>query len=95
MTALPIDASAKAAIREAVAANFDQEIATLADFVRIPSRRFEEGPAQDFMADALAAMAAAVPVEAQTLRVVKHSSLRVLDLRIDSQGVCAHRPQRA
>lgn len=60
MSALPIDASAKTAIREAVAANFEQEIATLADFVRIPSRRFEEGPAQDFMADALAARGAEV-----------------------------------
>lgn len=33
--------------------NFDAQVAFLADFVRIPSLRFEEGPAQDFIADAL------------------------------------------
>lgn len=60
MTALPIEASAKADIRAAVAAGFDDQVATLADFVRIPSRRYEEGPAQDFMADALRARGAEV-----------------------------------
>ena len=43
------------AIRKAVADRFDEQKTFLADFVRIPSRRFEEGPAQDFIADALRA----------------------------------------
>ena len=47
------DAAAILAIREAVSTGWDRQIATLADFVRIPSQRFCEGPAQDFMADAL------------------------------------------
>lgn len=42
-------------IGAAVDAGFDDEIRFLADFVRIPSLRFEEGPAQDFMATALRA----------------------------------------
>ena len=37
----------------AVADLFDDEVAFLADFVRIPSLRFEEAPAQDFIATAL------------------------------------------
>jgi acetylornithine deacetylase len=49
------DTAALSAIREAVTTGWDRQIATLADFVRIPSQRFQEGPAQDFMADALRA----------------------------------------
>ena len=49
------DTAAISAIRAAVATGWDRQIATLADFVRIPSQRFAEGPAQDFMADALRA----------------------------------------
>jgi acetylornithine deacetylase len=41
------------AIVAAVAANFNNQVRFLADFVRIPSLRFQEGPAQDFMAAAL------------------------------------------
>lgn len=41
------------ALREAVSAGFDRQVSFLADFVRIPSTRFCEGPAQDMMADAL------------------------------------------
>lgn len=37
----------------AVADRFEDEVAFLADFVRIPSLRFEEAPAQDFIATAL------------------------------------------
>jgi len=44
---------AHTAIRAAVAEGFDDQIRFLADFVRIPSLRFEEGPAQDFIHDAL------------------------------------------
>lgn len=40
-------------ITKAVAAGFDDQTAFLADFVAIPSLRFEEGPAQDFIAQAL------------------------------------------
>jgi acetylornithine deacetylase len=47
--------AARRAILDAVAANFDAQTAMLADFVRIPSLRFREGPAQDFMAAALRA----------------------------------------
>ncbi len=43
----------KQAIKEAVAGGFNEQTDFLSDFVRIPSLRFEEGPAQDFMADAL------------------------------------------
>lgn len=43
------------AIRHAVGAAWDDQVDFLADFVRIPSLRFAEGPAQDFMADALRA----------------------------------------
>ena len=53
MTMAPLDDAARAAIRAAVDANFATQTAFLADFVRIPSLRFEEGPAQDFMAAAL------------------------------------------
>ncbi|MEE3101274.1 MAG: ArgE/DapE family deacylase [Pseudomonadota bacterium] len=53
MTMAPLDDAARAAIRAAVDANFATQTAFLADFVRIPSIRFEEGPAQDFMAAAL------------------------------------------
>lgn len=42
-------------ITAAVQAGFDDQVAFLADFVRIPSVRFQEGPAQDFMAAALRA----------------------------------------
>lgn len=42
-------------LREAVRAGFERQTAFLADFVRIPSLRFAEGPAQDFIADALRA----------------------------------------
>lgn len=40
-------------ITDAVHAGFEDQTAFLADFVRIPSLRFEEGPAQDFIAAAL------------------------------------------
>jgi len=40
-------------ITQSVHAGFEEQTQFLADFVRIPSLRFEEGPAQDFMADAL------------------------------------------
>ena len=46
----PVDLQA---IRRAVAEGFAAQTAFLADFVRIPSLRFAEGPAQDFIADAL------------------------------------------
>ena len=42
-------------ITQAVHEGFEQQTRFLADFVAIPSLRFEEGPAQDFMADALRA----------------------------------------
>jgi acetylornithine deacetylase len=42
-------------ISDAVEAGFEQQTRFLADFVAIPSLRFEEGPAQDFMAQALRA----------------------------------------
>ena len=48
------DPAALAEIRAAVDSNFAAQIAATADLVRIPSLRFAEGPAQDFMADALA-----------------------------------------
>ena len=40
-------------ITKAVDAGFEDQKRFLANFVRIPSLRFEEGPAQDFIADAL------------------------------------------
>ncbi|MFV0473287.1 MAG: ArgE/DapE family deacylase [Pikeienuella sp.] len=43
------------AILAAVQAGFEAQIRFLADFVRIPSTRFEEGPAQDYIAAALRA----------------------------------------
>ena len=49
----PLDPEVAALIQKAVDAGFDQQIAFLADFLRIPSLRFEEGPAQDFIAAAL------------------------------------------
>ncbi len=42
-------------ITQAVHEGFEQQTRFLADFVAIPSLRFEEGPAQDFMAAALRA----------------------------------------
>lgn len=42
-------------IAKAVGKGFDDQTAFLADFVAIPSLRFEEGPAQDFIAEALRA----------------------------------------
>jgi acetylornithine deacetylase len=55
MADAPIDDATRAAIVAAVAANFDDQVEFLADFVRIPSLRFREGPAQDYMAAALRA----------------------------------------
>jgi acetylornithine deacetylase len=55
MNMAPLDDAAQHAIRAAVAANFDEQLRFLQDFVRIPSLRFREGPAQDFMAAALRA----------------------------------------
>ncbi len=40
-------------IRNAVGQNFDEQLKFLSDFVGIPSLRFEEAPAQDFIAEAL------------------------------------------
>ena len=48
-----IDPETAKSLRQAVADGFDDQIAFLSDFVAIPSTRFQEGPAQDFMADAL------------------------------------------
>lgn len=55
MSSMPLGDDVRQAIRDAVSAGFDEQTRFLGDFVRIPSRRFEEGPAQDFMADALRA----------------------------------------
>jgi acetylornithine deacetylase len=52
---MTLSPDAARAIIDAVAANFGAQTAMLADFVRIPSLRFCEGPAQDFMAAALRA----------------------------------------
>ena len=40
-------------IRNAVGQNFDEQLKFLSDLVGIPSLRFEEAPAQDFIAEAL------------------------------------------
>ncbi len=53
MSSLPVDEATRRAILDAVAAGFDDQVRFLQDFVRIPSTRFEEGPAQDYMAAAL------------------------------------------
>ncbi len=50
-----IDAETSQTLRQSVTDGFDDQIAFLSDFVAIPSTRFQEGPAQDFMADALRA----------------------------------------
>lgn len=47
------DAIPTASLLAAVEAGLDAQTRFLAEFVRIPSLRFAEGPAQDFMADAL------------------------------------------
>lgn len=49
------ESAAGEAILQAVAAGFDAQVRFLGDFVRIPSLRGREGPAQDFMAAALRA----------------------------------------
>ena len=51
--AIDIPSTIRDAIKSAVDAGFEAQTQFLANFVRIPSLRFEEGPAQDFMADAL------------------------------------------
>ncbi|MFN3953279.1 MAG: ArgE/DapE family deacylase [Pararhodobacter sp.] len=51
----PLADDTASAIHAAVEARFAEQIAFLAEFVRIPSMRFAEGPAQDFIADALRA----------------------------------------
>ena len=40
-------------IRNAIKQNFEEQLKFLSDFARIPSLRFEEAPAQDFMSEAL------------------------------------------
>ena len=40
-------------IRTEIEQNFEEQLKFLSDFVQIPSLRFEEAPAQDFMSDAL------------------------------------------
>lgn len=52
-TETSLDEQTRGLIRAAVADHFDEELSFLADFVRIPSVRFEEAPAQDFIAAAL------------------------------------------
>lgn len=47
------DPQTESRLRAAVREGFERQTAFLADFVRIPSLRFAEGPAQDFIADAL------------------------------------------
>ncbi len=58
--ATTIEPESLSRIPDAVDAGFDDQVAFLSDFVRIPSVRFQEGPAQDFMADALRARGYAV-----------------------------------
>ncbi len=53
MSDISISAETIDRITEAVHSGFEAQTAFLADFVRIPSLRFEEGPAQDFIAAAL------------------------------------------
>jgi len=75
MTApLPIDEADRKAIVAAVAENFDAQTSFLADFVRIPSQRFEEGPAQDFIAAALRARG--VEVRGREISVADPDALR-------------------
>ncbi|WGF86615.1 ArgE/DapE family deacylase [Marinivivus vitaminiproducens] len=50
---MTLNAELATAIRDAVDRGFDAQTALLADFVRIPSLRGREGPAQDFMAAVL------------------------------------------
>lgn len=52
-TPLPLPDGALERITKAVDAGFEAQVGFLADFVAIPSLRFEEGAAQDFMAQAL------------------------------------------
>ncbi|MEW9920431.1 ArgE/DapE family deacylase [Marimonas sp. MJW-29] len=52
---LSLSSKAQRSIEDAVDAGFEKQVFFLADFVRIPSVRFCEGPAQDFMADAMRA----------------------------------------
>ena len=40
-------------IRTEIEQNFEEQLKFLSDFVQIPSLRFEEAPAQDFMSEAL------------------------------------------
>ena len=47
------DITIRQVIKDAIAEGFDEQTEFLSEFVRIPSLRFQEGPAQDFMADAL------------------------------------------
>ncbi len=53
MSGMALDAAARDALRAAVVEGFEAQTRFLADFVAIPSLRFREAPAQDFMADAL------------------------------------------
>ena len=46
------DITIRQALKDAVAEGFDEQTDFLQEFVRIPSLRFQEGTAQDFMADA-------------------------------------------
>jgi len=55
MTAADLPPATAQALRRAVAQGLADQTRFLADFVAIPSLRFAEGPAQDFIADALRA----------------------------------------
>ena len=50
-----LDGGIAARLRDAVAEGWDDQLAFLADLVRVPSTRGAEGPAQDLMADAMRA----------------------------------------
>lgn len=52
---MPLPQESVEKIKQAVTAGFEKETSFLADFVAVPSLRFQEGPAQDFMAQALRA----------------------------------------
>ncbi|MEY8828395.1 ArgE/DapE family deacylase [Sedimentitalea sp. XS_ASV28] len=73
MTALTLDENTAARIAQAVDDGFDAQIGFLRDFVAIPSLRFQEGPAQDFVADALRARG--YSVDDWTIRLADLESL--------------------
>jgi acetylornithine deacetylase len=92
------DAALARRILDAVDANFDRQLAFLADLVRMPSLRCAEAPAQDFMAAAMRSRGLSVDrwkIEVDDLRNLPGFSPVAVSYENAFNVVGTHRPRQA